>query len=202
MKDGRLDNLFQFSREIDKSKFVDRKTYLSDGKRRENDAEHSWHMAVMALLFCEYANEEIDLLKVISMILIHDIVEIDAGDTFAYDVEGLKTQHKREEIALNRIFSILPKDKEKELKALFLEFEEEKTIESKFAHAMDNIQPVMLNAYNNGKGWEENKIRISQILKRQEITPKGSKKLFEYEYDNFIKPYIEKKKIIDDIGRE
>ena len=107
---SRIDRQFDFIREIDKEKFITRQTFLSDAKRRENDAEHAWHMAIMTLLLSEYANEEIDVLRVISMLLIHDLVEIDAGDTYAYDEEGKQTQRVREVKAADRIYGILPED--------------------------------------------------------------------------------------------
>ena len=106
----RLEQQFAFLREIDKEKMIGRQTYLTDAVRKENDAEHAWHMAIMTLLLSEYANEEIDVLRTISMLLIHDIVEIDAGDTYAYDMEAKKTQRQREERAAERIFGMLPAD--------------------------------------------------------------------------------------------
>ena len=138
--DERLKKQLDFSLEIDKEKNIFRHTHLSDEGRNENDAEHAWHMAIMAYLLKEYSNEEIDIAKVMIMCLIHDIVEIDAGDTYAYDEEGLKTQKEREEKAKERIYSLLPEDQKKELVKIFDEFEEYETAESKFAHAMDNLQ--------------------------------------------------------------
>ena len=199
MMDGdRLKKQFEFCLEADKEKFIGRQTYLSDGIRKENDAEHAWHMALMALILSEYANEEIDVLKTISMILIHDIVEIDAGDTYAYDVEAKKTQKEREEKAAERIFGMLPEDQQVKFRALFEEFEAAETAEARFARAMDNVQPLMLNNATDGKSWEERGVRISQILKRNEITPIGSKMLWDYTYENLIRPSLEKGKIIDD----
>lgn len=119
---SRIDRQFDFIREIDKEKFITRQTFLSDAKRRENDAEHAWHMAIMTLLLSEYANEEIDVLRVISMLLIHDLVEIDAGDTYAYDEEGKQTQRVREVKAADRIYGILPEDQEEKLRELWEEF--------------------------------------------------------------------------------
>mgnify|MGYP003469263374 CR=1 FL=1 len=147
----RLDKQMDFIREIDKEKFITRMTKLTDGKRRENDAEHAWHMAIMCLLLGEYANEDIDLLKTISMILIHDVVEIDAGDTYAYDDEGKKSQRERELKAADRLFGLLPDDQGKKFRALWEEFEEGKTAEARFAHTMDNVQPAMLNNSTDGK---------------------------------------------------
>ena len=119
----RLEQQFEFIREIDKEKFIGRQTYLSDGKRKENDAEHAWHMAIMTILLSEYANEEIDVLKTVTMLLIHDIVEIDAGDTYAYDEEAKKTQKEREQKAAERIFGLLPPDQGEKFKKIWEEFE-------------------------------------------------------------------------------
>lgn len=198
MDKSRLEKQFDFIKEIDKEKFIKRETYLSDGKSKENDAEHAWHMAIMTILLSEYANEEIDVLKTVSMLLIHDIVEIDAGDTFAYDEEAKKTQREREEKAANRIFGLLPKDQEDKLRGLWEEFEEGITPEARFAHTMDNVQPCMLNALNKGKSWEEKGIMLSQILGRNKDTAKGSKVLWEYQYENMIKPNLESGKIKED----
>lgn len=195
---SRIDRQFDFIREIDKEKFITRQTFLSDARRRENDAEHAWHMAIMTLLLSEYANEEIDVLRVISMLLIHDLVEIDAGDTYAYDEEGKKTQRARELKAADRIYGILPEDQGKKLRALWDEFEEAKTPESKFAHVMDNIQPAMLNDYTKGKDWIAKGVRLSQVLERNAHTAEGSQKLWDYAYANFIEPNVKDGKIKDD----
>ena len=136
--DERLKRQLDFALEIDKEKNILRQTHLSGHGRRENDSEHAWHMAIMAYLFKEYSNEPVDISKVMLMCLIHDIVEIDAGDTYAYDDAGLKTQKAREDAAKERIFSLLPDEQKEELVKLFDEFEEYETPESKFAHAMDN----------------------------------------------------------------
>ena len=148
-------------------------------------------MAVMAYLLKEYSNEEIDIAKVMLMCLIHDIVEIDAGDTYAYDNEGLKTQKAREDAAKERIFSILPEEQKRDLITLFDEFEEYETAESKFAHAMDNIQPLLLNNSNNGNDWREHHVTAEQIYKRQGKTKLGSQKLFEIT-DEIIQENIKK----------
>ena len=199
MEQDRLERQIAFCREIDKEKFIQRQTYLSDGIRKENDSEHAWHMAIMTLLLNEYANEEIDVLKTVSMLLIHDLVEIDAGDTYAYDEEGKKTQRQRELAAADRIFSLLPEDQATKLRALWDEFEEAQTPEAKFAHTMDNIQPAMLNAAAGGKAWEEKNVRLSQILGRNSHTAEGSEALWEYSYHHFIRPHVEKGKIIEDV---
>ena len=194
----RLQQQMKFILEVDKVKQIIRQTYLADGSRKENDAEHSWHLALMAVLLKEYANEEVDLAKVIPMVLLHDLVEIDAGDTYAYDQKGIKTQRERETKAADRIFGLLPEDQKVKFRMLWEEFENNETPEAHFAHTMDNFQPVMLNDATNGKMWEENKVRLSQILKRNEKTKLGSKILWEYSYKNFIEPNVKKKKIIDD----
>lgn len=192
----RLQQQIAFCKEIDKEKFVKRQTMLSDGKTRENDAEHAWHMAVMAILLAEYSNQKIDLLKTVSMLLIHDLVEIDAGDTFAYDEEGKKTKAEREEKAADRLFHLLPEDQAEKLYGLWREFEAEETPEAKFARTMDNFQPAMLNAVNDGKLWQERGIRLSQILERNKNTAQGSERLWEYAYQEFLEPNVKAGKIL------
>lgn len=169
-----------FALEIDKEKNIFRQTHLSNHGRNENDAEHAWHMAIMAYLLKEYSNEQIDIARVMIMCLIHDIVEIDAGDTYAYDEKAKKTQKEREQKAADRIFALLPEDQAKELRAIFEEFEAFETPEAKFAHAMDNLQPLMLNDANNGGDWKEHDVAISSVMARQIQTKKGSEELFKY----------------------
>ena len=192
----RMKKQLEFALEIDKVKNIFRQTHLSGYIRNENDAEHSWHMAVMAYLLKEYANEKVDIAKVMLMCLVHDIVEIDAGDTYAYDVERLKTQKSRENAAKERIFSILPEEQKIEFIALFDEFEAYETPESKFAHAMDNLQPLLLNNSNGGRDWKEHKVEVDQVYKRQEKTKLGSTKLFEI-IDQIIQENIQKGNIED-----
>ena len=187
--DDRLKKQLDFALEIDKEKNVFRQTHLSGHGRNENDAEHAWHMAIMAYLLREYSNENVDISKVMLMCLIHDIVEIDAGDTYAYDAESIKTQSERENAAKERIFSILPDDQRAELTALFDEFEAYETAESKFAHAMDNLQPLMLNDSNGGADWREHKVSAEQVYSRQIKTRLGSEKLFEV-VDDIIRKNI------------
>ena len=187
----RLQKQLAFALEIDKEKNILRQTHLSGHGRRENDAEHAWHMAIMAYLLREYANEEVDIAKVMLMCLIHDIVEIDAGDTYAYDEENLKTQKAREDAAKERIFSILPEDQKEEMIALFDEFEEYQTAESRFAHSLDNLQPLMLNDSNDGSDWVEHGVTAQKIYRRQRKTRLGSEKLFEVT-DAIIKKHIER----------
>ena len=184
----RLQEQMDFCREIDKEKEVFRQSFLCSGKRRENDAEHAWHMAIMAFLIEEYANEDVDILKTIKMLLIHDIVEIDAGDTYAYDVEGLKTQAEREEKAADRIFGLLPDDQAKAMRALFDEFETGESPEARFAKALDNIQPIMLNDASDGRDWREKGVKLSWAIDRQRKTAKGSEVLWE----EFSKPLLQR----------
>ena len=190
-KEERLSRQMEFCREIDKEKQILRQTILSNGIQREDDSQHAWHMAVMTLLLSEYSNEPIDVLKTISMLLIHDLVEIDAGDTYAYDEEGKKTQEAREKKAADRIYNLLPADQAKKLYDIWLEFEAKETPEAKFARAMDNLQPMMLTASTGGFDWKDRGVRAEQVMKRNEITPEGSKTLWDYAYDNFLKPNIE-----------
>lgn len=199
MIDNRLKKQFDFILEIDKEKQIMRQTLLSDASRFENDSEHAWHMAVMCFLLSEYSNEKIDVLKTIKMILIHDIVEIDSGDTYAYDEVGKATQHKRELKAADRLFNLLPEDQAKELYSLWMEFEEQNTPEARFAKAMDNIQPNLLNNATEGRMWVKNNIKLSQVLKRNQTTQNGSDKLWDYQYNYLIKPNVDSNKIIDDM---
>lgn len=189
--DERLKKQLDFALEIDKEKNIFRQTHLSGHGRNENDAEHAWHMAIMAYLLREYSNEPVDITRVMLMCLIHDVVEIDAGDTYAYDEEGKKTQKAREEAAKERIYSLLPEDQKEELAAIFDEFEESKTPESKFAHAMDNLQPLMLNNSNDGGDWRDHGVSAKQVYGRQSRTKEGSEKLYEVT-DQIIKKHREK----------
>ena len=189
--DERLKQQLNFILEIDKEKNILRQTHLSGHGRRENDAEHAWHMAIMAYLLKDYANEPVDIAKVMIMCLIHDIVEIDAGDTYAYDAEGLKTQKAREDAAKERIFSLLPEDQKEELTALFDEFEDYQTPESKFAHSMDNLQPLLLNNSNGGGDWREHQVTSEQVNGRQRKTQLGSETLYKVT-DQILRENIEK----------
>lgn len=189
--DERLKKQLDFALEIDKEKNIFRQTHLSGYGRNENDAEHAWHMAIMAYLLKEYSNEPVDIGKVMLMCLIHDIVEIDAGDTYAYDAENLKTQKAREDAAKERIFSILPEEQKEELIKLFDEFEAFETAESKFAHAMDNLQPLILNNSNGGGDWREHGVTARQVYGRQSKTKLGSERLYEVT-DKLIQENINK----------
>ena len=189
--DDRIKKQLAFSLEIDKVKNILRQTHLSGHGRRENDAEHSWHMAVMAYLLKEHANEQVDIGRVMLMCLIHDIVEIDAGDTYAYDTDSQKSQKEREDRAKDRIFSLLPEDQKAELVSLFDEFEANETPEAKFAHAMDNLQPLMLNDSNGGEDWREHGVASEQVYNRHSKTKLGSEKLYEIT-DGILQANIEK----------
>ena len=175
----RLKQQLSFSLEIDKEKNIFRQTSLSGHGRKENDAEHAWHMAIMAYILQEYANETVDIARCMLMCLIHDIVEIDAGDTYAYDARGLETQKEREDAAKERIFSMLPEDQKAFLISVFDEFEENNTPEAKFAHAMDNLQPLLLNSSNNGGDWKEHDVTAKQVYGRQVKTREGSEVLYK-----------------------
>ena len=187
----RLQNQLDLALEIDKETNILRQTHLSGNGRRENDAEHAWHMAVMAYILKEYSNREIDIAKVMIMCLIHDVVEIDAGDTYAYDEENLKTQKRREDKAKERIFSILPEDQKAELIALFDEFEACQTPEARFAKAMDNLQPLILNNSNQGGDWKDHSAKASRIYKRHRKTKLGSEVLYKVT-DDIIQNHIKK----------
>ncbi len=177
-REERLQQQLRFILELDKEKNILRQTHLSQHGRRENDAEHAWHMAVMAYVLQEYSNETVDIGKVILMCLLHDVVEIDAGDTYAYDEAGKKTQQAREAAAAKRIYGLLPADQKHLLQAVFQEFEAEETPEARFAHAMDNLQPLLLNHSNQGADWKSHDVRAEQIYARQEKTQKGSRLLY------------------------
>ncbi len=191
MDTSRLKKQIDFILEVDKEKEILRQTHISGYTRRENDAEHAWHTALMVYLLKEYANEEFDVAKAMMMALIHDVVEIDAGDAYAYDPKALENQKEREEAAAKRIFALLPKEQGEELKALFYEFEENKTPEAKFVHAMDNFQPLLLNDFNNGGDWRAHGVTISQIMNRQKGTIPGSRLLWE-ETQKIIERNVEK----------
>lgn len=164
----RLEKQLQFIVEIDKVKKIFRQTYLADASRKENDAEHSWHIALMAYLLQEYAEETVNVSKVMLMVLIHDLVEIDAGDTYAYDAVGAETKRDRETVAADRIFGLLPEDQGKYFRELWEEFEGYETADAKYAHLLDNFQPLLLNDASDGKSWTEHSVKKSQIYKRNE----------------------------------
>lgn len=195
--DERLKKQLNFILTIDQEKNIFRQTHLSGGGRRENDAEHAWHMAIMAFLLKEYANEEVDLAKVMVMCLIHDIVEIEAGDTYAYDREGLSTQKAREDQAKIHLYSLLPEDQKNELISLFDEFEERKSPEARFAHAMDNLQPLLLNNANEGGDWRLHQVQAKDVYERQKKTREGSEVLYAIT-DQILQRHIREGNLLSD----
>lgn len=180
MIDERLKKQIEFIVETDKLKNIYRQTYVLHEDRKENDAEHSWHLAMMAFLLAEHSNQPVDVLKVIKMVLIHDIVEIDAGDTYCYDKEGYKDKAEREEKAAKRIFGILPDDQRDEMYSLWREFEEMNTPESKFAAVLDRIQPLTLNYRKNGISWQEHDVKMEMVLERNKHVDDGSEEIWKY----------------------
>jgi putative hydrolase of HD superfamily len=162
----RLKKQIDFIIELDKMKALYRQTYVLNEDRKENDAEHSWHLAVMAFLLAEHANEEVNIAHVMKMVLLHDVVEIDAGDTYCYDTEANKSKAEREEKAAQRIYSILPEDQRDEYYALWRQFEERETPESRFATVLDRLQPMLLNYTKHGQAWQEHGICKEQVLAR------------------------------------
>ena len=174
----RLEQQIRFITEIDKVKNIFRQTYLADGKRKENDAEHSWHIALMAYLLQEHAEEPVDVPRVMLMVLIHDLVEIDAGDTYAYDSEGAKTKREREVRAAERIFGLLPEDQGRYFRELWDEFEAYESVDAKYAHLLDNFQPLLLNDASGGRSWSEHDVK-KQIYKRNEKVAETSETVWE-----------------------
>ena len=180
MDSERFKKQLDFILEADKEKSIFRQTHISGYSRCENDAEHAWHMALMIYLLREYADTKFDVARAMVMALIHDIVEIDAGDTYAYDKERIATQKERETRAAERIFGLLPTDQREDLRALFEEFEANETPEAHFAHAMDNLQPLLLNHSNGGSDWLAHDVAAKQVIKRQQSTALASRALWEY----------------------
>lgn len=175
----RLKKQIEFILEVDKIKNIYRQSYISDGSRKENDAEHSWHLALMTFLLSEYSNSEIDIKKVMMMTLIHDIVEIDAGDTYCYDDDGNNSKLERELKAADRIFNILPQDQAEEMRKLWDEFEAGVTPEAKFAATLDRMQPLLLNDITGGRSWREHGVTNQQVMQRNSVTKEGSKQLWD-----------------------
>jgi putative hydrolase of HD superfamily len=175
MSNDRLTQQLRFILEIDKLKQVLRQTPLSDGSRRENSAEHSWHLALMTVLLAEYSNAPVDVPRVIKMLLVHDIVEVDAGDTFAYDRVGARDQAERERRAAERLFGLLPDDQARELRALWEEFEERKS-----AVALDRLQPLLLNFQTKGLSWQQHGITIDRVHTRAAPIQEASEQLGHY----------------------
>ncbi len=169
-----------FVLEIDKLKSVLRRSYLLNEARRENSAEHSWHLSVMALMLAEHANAEIDQLRVLKMLLVHDIVEIDSGDTYIYDQAGNDTKEAREQEAASRIFGLLPSNQSAEVQELWEEFEARETPEAKFAAALDRLMPLLHNYHTQGQSWREHNISKEQVLRLNRHIEDGSLSLWEY----------------------
>lgn len=184
MCESRLEQQLDFLRVVDALKRVDRMTRLiqrsGEISRRENSAEHSWHLALMAMMLVEHANEPVDLARVLQMILVHDIVEIDAGDTFVYDAAAMVGKADREEAAANRIFGLLPDDQKNELLELWHEFEARETPEAKYASALDRLAGMLPNAVNNGGTWNEHHVTVEQVTRRNESIATGSDVLWEH----------------------
>jgi len=180
MEDDRLKQQINFILEADRLKSIYRRTYLADGSRFENDAEHSWHLSLMSILLAEYSNSSIDILKVLKMVIIHDIIEIDAGDAYCYDAAANEGKAERETAAAERLFSLLPTDQKEDLISTWIEFEKNDTAEAKFANALDRFQPVNLNYASEGKSWQENSITYDQVIKRNSVIKSGSDKLWDY----------------------
>lgn len=180
MNQNPLQQQIQFITEIDKLKSVIRRSKIIGGTRYENSAEHSWHLAMMAITLQNYAESPVDISKVINMLVVHDIVEIDAGDTFAYDPKGNEDKQERERRAADRIFGLLPEVQAAQIRSLWEEFEEGKTAEARFAMAIDRLQPLLLNYYNSGSSWKENKVKYDQVLKRIRVLETATPKLWHY----------------------
>lgn len=192
----RLQKQIAFIKEIDKVKNIFRQTYLADGTRKENDAEHSWHIALMVVLLKEYVSEDVDVAKVMTMVLIHDLVEIDAGDTYAYDSEGAKSKREREVKAADRIFGILPEDQGMYFRELWEEFEAYETPDAKYAHLLDNFQPLLLNDASGGRSWNEHGVHKSQIYKRNEKVQETSQEIWNT-IQEVVESHIAKGNIIE-----
>ena len=177
----RLEQQIQFIVEIDKLKQVVRQTYLTDASRRENSVEHSWHLAMMAMVLAEHANEsDIDIQRVIKMVLVHDIVEIDAGDTFLYDDKHSESKISRELAAADRLFNLLPTDQAEMFRKLWDEFEARETKDAKFAYALDRLQPMLHNIITKGKAWQQHGIKKSQVIDKNSPMQEGSVSLWDY----------------------
>ncbi|WP_130735158.1 HD family hydrolase [Flavobacterium sp. J27] len=191
MEESKLFKQIAFIKEIDKIKYIQRKTKLFHSDRNENDAEHSWHLAVMAIILAEHSNTSIDLLKVLKMVLIHDIVEIDAGDTFIYDTKKSHSNTDEERIAANRIFGILPQEQAHELLAIWEEFEAGETKEAKFAKSMDRLEPLLQNTSNNGGTWKEFDVKYEKVYEKKKVIQKGSETIWKYA-ENLLNESVEK----------
>lgn len=178
---ARLVRQVQFIAECDKLKEIFRQTLNTQSRRQENDAEHSWHLCLCVIVLAEHANwPDLDVLRVLKMLIVHDLVEIDAGDTFAYDTAAMANQHEREAIAADRIFGLLPEDQGKEFRGLWDEFEAQQTPEAKFAAACDRFQPMLLNCLTFGGGWKRHGITHDRVVARNRHIANGSAELWAY----------------------
>ncbi len=191
MKTDKLLQQINFIKEIDKIKYIERKTKLINSDRNENDAEHSWHLAMMTIVLAEHSDVPIDILKVLKMVLIHDIVEIDAGDTFIYDSDKDHTNTDEERKAANRIFGMLPKEQADELISIWEEFERGETSEAKFAKSMDRFEPLLQNVSNNGGTWTEFGVTYNKVYEKKKEIKEGSSSLWSYA-ENLINQSVEK----------
>ncbi|MBM7869697.1 putative hydrolase of HD superfamily [Clostridium pascui] len=180
MFNERLSKQIQFIVEIDKLKHIFRQNIVTGTTRNENDAEHSWHLAIMAMMLYEYSKVPVDVLQVIKMVVIHDLVEIYAGDTYCYDEKGYEDKAEREERAAERLFGMLPGDQSEEVWNLWREFEELKTSEAKFAACLDRVQPLILNYNTNGHTWRRPGVTSEMVLKRNEILKENAPEIWEY----------------------
>lgn len=191
MQKNTIQQHVDFIKEIDKLKYIQRKTKLFNSKRNENDAEHSWHLAMMALVLAPHANTQIDLLKVLKMVLIHDIVEIDAGDTFLYDTQKSHVNTDEELIAAKRIFGLLPTEQAQDFIAIWQEFEAGETEEAKFAKAMDRFEPMLQNASNQGGTWQEFNVPYEKVFEKKKVIKNGSETVWAYA-ENLLNSCVEK----------
>lgn len=191
MQTKNLSKQIDFIKEIDKIKYIQRKTKLFNSDRCENDAEHSWHLAMMALVLAEHSDKPVDMLKVLKMVLIHDIVEIDAGDTFIYDTQKNHTNTRQELIAAKRIFGLLPEEQANEFIEIWKEFEDGLTDEARFAKTMDRFEPLLQNASNNGGTWTEFNVDYQKVYDKKKAIKDGSAVIWNYA-ENLLNESVEK----------
>ncbi len=177
---NRLLSQIEFIKEIDKLKYIQRRTKLFNSDRNENDAEHSWHLALMAIVLAEHANEPVDLFKVVKMLLVHDLVEIDAGDTFIYDTQKEHANTDEERLAAQRIFGLLPEAQADELTGIWEEFEAGNSAEAKFARAMDRLEPLLQNSSNQGGTWKEFDVPYSKVYHKKKVIKDGAATIWDY----------------------
>jgi putative hydrolase of HD superfamily len=175
----RIAHQLEFILEIDRLKGIERRSWLLHSERRENSAEHSWHLAVMAMVLAEHAAEPVDLLRVIEMVLVHDLVEIDAGDTFRYDTVGEASRVERETRAADRLFALLPPDQGERLRSRWEEFEARRTPEARFAAALDRLMPMLHNLHGNGRSWRENGVTADRVLAVNAVMGEGAPSLWQ-----------------------